>query len=185
MAKAQLLLDGARQRQRDFDGVLPAVLDQARFEEVRNQRRLPWWVALVAALVGVCGIGYQLLLTTPKQADSSGAQGSGAEVAILVRDEQNPANERLFAQLGLAACLPRTPSTPAGILVVVSSGAGTPEDPYKVTTLPQTAAGPGCPALTFNAIDAVARVVRAEPAQVEISYAPQPPAMPQSSPTSS
>lgn len=113
-----------------------------------------------AVLAAVGGIGYQLLLAAPDDAGEADPPSPPAVGELVLNDPV--AGRALWDQLGLAGCQARA-STPR-IAVVVSSGKGTSEDPYTVSTLPAR----GCRAQTFTVVDAVARV--SVPATVSISY---------------
>lgn len=168
----ELILSGAAAREQQFADAYRAILERARFEKVSDQRKLKTWVPVAGALVAALGVWYQLILATPKEADSTDSSSAGAVIAVLSRDETNPANTQLWATLGLDACQPVGPVVPTGILVAVTSGKGTSESPYTVTTLPATAKSSGCPALSFSTIDTVAPVVITKPTEIDITYVP-------------
>lgn len=123
---------------------------------------------VIAALVAaVGGIGYQLALATPDE--SANAKVSSPAAAVVVGEligNDSAASSALWEELGLSRC--QADVNFMKIAVIVTSGNGSTQDPYVVSTIPTQA----CPVQTFAVIDAVARV--SLPGKTEISYTPAP-----------
>jgi hypothetical protein len=138
---------------------------------------------VVAAL---CGVGYQLVLSHPDDAkeDDDGTSASSASTPALpavgeLMKASGSAGDDLWTSLHLADC---HVDGRASIDVLVLKGAGTPEDPYQVSTMPlgQSAVtdvvnanqSGTCTTRIFNVINDAARVTF-EPVTT-ITYAPSP-----------
>ncbi|AKU16916.1 hypothetical protein [Luteipulveratus mongoliensis] len=144
------------------------LLDRAGYWQASRGLDASGFKIFMAALVAAAGgIGYQLLLATPKDADASPAPA--ARVGELVRTN-TPAGQELWKALNLAPC--QADST-AKIAVAISGGKGTQADPYVVSTLPTAR----CAARTFTVVNEVALV--SVPTKTVITYEPA------ASPTSS
>lgn len=174
--KAKSAFVEARARQLDLEAAVNKIIEEGRYQAVEDQRKLPGWVGLVGAAVATLGIWYQLMLASPPEdSKESTTAGGGMSIGVLVRDTTNEANTQLWTTLDLDLCVPVRPEPPDSILVLVSSGSGTREDPYKVTTLPETAVGAGCRAKSFTVFGDVAAVVTTKAEEVTITYTPATP----------
>ncbi|MGY2744457.1 hypothetical protein ACQCSU_11365 [Pseudarthrobacter sp. O4] len=122
-------------------------------------------VLVVAALVAAFGgIGYQLALATPDEpAKTANSSPAAPTVGELIRSDSASGRE-LWEQLGLSRC--QAAQDAARIAVIVSSGDGSSQKPYVVSTIPTVT----CPGQTFTVIDPVARV--SLPVKRDIVYTP-------------
>lgn len=132
-----------------------------------TRKRTGMVIAAVVAAAG--GILYQLALATPKDAEEDNGDGLSASPAVVgtLTRLDNEAGQQLWKALRLADC--QTNPATASVPVVISSGTGTPDDQYVVTTLASTK----CVPQTFRVISDAATVVKNE-ALVTITYTPSP-----------
>jgi hypothetical protein len=187
---ANYLLADAEANLKTYEDCRDALLKQAEYWtrggafEIGSQH-----VVSAAVIVALCGIGYQMVLSNPAEAekddDAAAASTDPAKPSLPAVGEltkaTGPAGDDLWAALHLADC---GVNGRASIDVLVLKGAGTPDDPYQVSTMPlvQPAATPGvdeqsaCTTRIFNVIDDAARVTF-EPVTT-ITYAPSPSATP-------
>jgi hypothetical protein len=149
-----------------YKSVRTSLFDRAEYfrQSTAFNEHLPLVIA-AAFLAAVCGVGYQLALSTPKEPPKS--EGASPVVGELIA-KPNAAARQLWSDLHLKGCQ-RSP-TVTRIAVLVASGDGTTSSPYVVTTLPTAT----CAAQTFTVINEVATITKPEPHVIE--YTPETPA---------
>jgi hypothetical protein len=137
------------------------LLEQSAFSSTNGAFTEHWPALAVAAMLAVLGgVGYLLLWSTQAEDPPAAAPPSAA---MLVQ-QPGGASEALWSAAGLAGC---EVGEDGQVPILVSSGKGTADDPYQVSTM---WTGPGCPTVSFSVIEPVARVIKLAPTKVTIEY---------------
>jgi hypothetical protein len=144
-----------------LESVKRDLLEQSAFSSTNGAFTEHWPALAVAAMLAVLGgVGYLLLWSTQDEDPPAAAAPSAA---MLVK-RPGDAGESLWAAAGLAGC---EVGDDGHVPILVSSGTGTVDDPYQVSTM---WTGPGCPTVSFSVIEPVARVIKLAPTKVTIEY---------------
>lgn len=175
LAVEEGLLNGARAYELEFIRGAAEVLDEARYYAVKETRGLKGSAVIAGGFAIFAGIAFQLILSTPKEADKPAATSAPdvppASIATLTQKAGSDGS--FWSAVGLNNCsVAPTTSAAASARVLVLSGAGTAADPYVVRTIPATAATPSaCKVKEFSVIDDVAAIVAVDaPQKVAVSY---------------
>lgn len=158
-----------RQRRAQAEECRDVLLERGAYvlvSEAWARHRNPIVAGTALAIVG--GIGFQLALASPG-ADDDAAAGSGTAFSPVVTTMQKVpglGGDALWTALSLDACESNTDE----VTVLLTGGAGTLDDPYKVQTLPIGT----CESTSFTVVSEVAIVDVTEPPQVTITYGPAP-----------
>lgn len=105
------------------------------------------WVGAVMA--GLGGLGFQLALTSVPAGEDAGAETTSYVNSIGILSPTGDGPSEFWNQYGLEACETSEGQVP----VLITGGAGTPESPYFVQTIPESIPEDpsGCPPITFVA----------------------------------